>query len=717
MKHAELLAPAGDYTTLIGAVNAGADAVYLAGQRYGARAYANNFTDEELIDALHYAHLHHCKIYLTLNTLVKEREFGGLDAFLMPLYEHGLDGIIVQDLGVMRYLRRRFPLLPLHVSTQAAIANADAAAVFGDLGAVRIVPARELGLTELRRLKELTDLEVETFIHGAICYCYSGMCLFSSILGGRSGNRGRCAQPCRLPYRYGNNGQEQYLLSLKDMCTIEILDEILDTGIDSLKIEGRMKSPEYAAGVCSIYRKYMDRYAENPGETHPVCKEDLDMLGRLYVRKSLQTGYYRKRSGRDMITLEEPGYLPADGKIQADIRERFLNIEKKIPITMAVSLHVGADAVLVLTEPDSRHSVTVTGEMVSAAQKNPIDSELVRKQLRKLGNTLFIIRDADITVEMEDGCFLGVKTLNELRRAGIEQLEYELLKQYRRSVPEPVPSENSCAKEDNAAQAHRTEAASRLSVLCTTMEQFERCRHYSSVRRIYLDYVLYEQLDPGVTSDAELFVALPHILRQDKTDRFLNLVQSIHNDTRICGVLIRDHGEYRICSERTDLYCVADSNLYAMNREAVSTLYEIGYREFTYPYELNRHELGELSDYSGEMIVYSHIPLMCTANCVRKTMGECNGANQGCSIVDRRNKRMDIRTCCDHCYNVIYNSVPYSLHGRTEELDRLMLQRRRIELYRENGEETEAILNAFCNGTPLDAAPEYTNGHFNRGVQ
>lgn len=717
MKRAELLAPAGDYTTLIGAVNAGADAVYLAGQQYGARAYANNFTDEELMDALHFAHLHHCKIYLTLNTLVKEREFDGLDAFLAPLYEHGLDGIIVQDLGVMRYLRRRFPLLPLHVSTQAAIANADAAAMFGELGAVRIVPARELGLTEIRQIKEQTGLEVETFIHGAICYCYSGMCLFSSILGGRSGNRGRCAQPCRLPYRYENNSQEQYLLSLKDMCTIEILDEILDAGIDSLKIEGRMKSPEYAAGVCSIYRKYMDRYAAHPGETFSVSRQDLDMLGSLYVRKSLQTGYYRKRSGRDMITLEEPGYLPTDEAIRSDIRERFLDAEQKIPITMTVSLHVGADAVLVLTEPDSRHSVTVTGETVSAAQKNPIDSELVRKQLRKLGNTLFITRDADITVEMEEGCFLGVKALNELRRAGIELLEHELLAQYGRSLPEPVPSENSCAKEDSALRIKRTEVAPRLSVLCTTMEQLERCRHYSSVHRIYLDYVLYEHLDPGVTSDAEWFVALPHILRQDKTERFRNLVQTIQNDARIQGVLIRDHGEYRICSEQTALCCVADSNLYAMNREAISALYEIGYREFTYPYELNRYELADLSDCSGEMIVYSHIPLMCSANCVRKTMGECNGADQGCSIVDRRNKRMDIRTCCDHCYNVIYNSVPYSLHGRTKELDRLMLQRRRIELYHETGEETQAILDAFCIGTPLDAAPEYTNGHFNRGVQ
>ncbi len=280
MRHAtELLAPAGSYDSLKAAVSAGADAVYLGGSRFGARAYADNFSEDELCRAIRYAHLHSCNLYLTVNTLLKDQELEELGTYLRPYYETGLDGVIVQDLGVVSYIRDYFPELPVHASTQMTILGAGGAAFLKELGVTRIVTARELSLEEIREIHETVDIEIESFIHGALCYCYSGQCLFSSMLGGRSGNRGRCAQPCRLPYQVKaggkvlNSSEEAYLLSPKDMCTIELLPKILEAGVCSLKIEGRMKRPEYTAGVVRIYRKYLDRYLEYGREGYQVKKE------------------------------------------------------------------------------------------------------------------------------------------------------------------------------------------------------------------------------------------------------------------------------------------------------------------------------------------------------------------------------------------------------------------------------------------------------------
>ncbi|HBA70404.1 MAG TPA: hypothetical protein DCZ40_13770, partial [Lachnospiraceae bacterium] len=241
MRKVELLAPAGNYECFLGAVHAGADAVYLGGTKFGARAYADNFTEDEVCNAIRYAHIYGRKVYLTLNTLIKERELEEVYEYLLPYYEAGLDGVIIQDLGVFQAVGEWFPLLPRHVSTQMTVTGSLGAAYLKELGAARIVPARELSLAEIKEIKKNVNIEIETFIHGAVCYCYSGQCLFSSMIGGRSGNRGKCAQPCRLPYEIEKSGRKIHPLSLKDMCTVELLNQLIEAGIDSFKIEGRMK--------------------------------------------------------------------------------------------------------------------------------------------------------------------------------------------------------------------------------------------------------------------------------------------------------------------------------------------------------------------------------------------------------------------------------------------------------------------------------------------
>ena len=313
----ELLAPAGSYESLRAAVNAGADAVYIGGSRFGARAYADNPDEDALLDGIGYCHLHGKKLYMTVNTLLKEEELEQeLYSYLLPYYQAGLDGVIVQDFGVVQYLAEHFPGLPVHASTQMTITGCDSVRVLQRHGVTRVVPARELSLDEVQQIIEETGIEVETFVHGALCYCYSGQCLFSSMIGGRSGNRGRCAQPCRLPFRREDGernmlGSQKYLLSMKDLCTLELLPEIVGAGIASLKIEGRMKRPEYTAGVVSIYRKYLDRLEQMDGKPKHLKAdpEDLRTLMDLYNRGGFTGGYYHQHNGPKMMSMERPNHF------------------------------------------------------------------------------------------------------------------------------------------------------------------------------------------------------------------------------------------------------------------------------------------------------------------------------------------------------------------------------------------------------------------------
>ena len=318
----EILAPAGSMECLKAAVAAGADAVYTGGALFGARAYAHNLTEEELLEAIDYVHLHGRRLYLTVNTLIKDREMEKqMYDYLLPYYRQGLDAVIVQDIGLFRFIRKHFPDLPIHASTQMTLTGVDGAKFLEKEGAQRIVTSRELSMAEVKKIADETELEIESFVHGALCYCYSGQCLFSSFIGGRSGNRGQCAQPCRLLYQTPEAKKPQYLLSLKDICTLELIPEMIESGIYSFKIEGRMKKPQYAAAVAFQYRKYADLYlkyyeecpvGEDPAayamKKYRVCEEDRQMLLDLYNRGGFHTGYYHTQNGREMISLNRPNH-------------------------------------------------------------------------------------------------------------------------------------------------------------------------------------------------------------------------------------------------------------------------------------------------------------------------------------------------------------------------------------------------------------------------
>ncbi len=420
----ELLSPAGSYEGFLACIKAGADAVYFGGRKYSARAFADNFSDEDIIRAIKYAHLFNVKVYMTVNTLIKEREFEECIEFLKPFVRAGLDAFIVQDIGLMRALKRIYPNTQLHVSTQAFSESIYSFEFFKEIGASRIVPARELSLEEIKEIKACSDLEIETFIHGAMCYSYSGQCLFSSTLGGRSGNRGRCAGPCRQPYASSFDNKsfpEQYILSMKDQCTVRILDKLIEAGIDSFKIEGRMKSSEYTAFVTSIYRKYIDRYFNDPKD-YKVDEKDLCDLESVFIRTQIQTGYYLTHSSKDMITFDNPAYASKNESLINRIREEYIKESKKAPINGYCYIRAGEPIMLSLSYSDK--SISVTGPLAEKSVKTATSEDSIIKQLNKLGDTPFIFDD--LITDIAADVFVPVSIVNDLRRRAVEELLNEL---------------------------------------------------------------------------------------------------------------------------------------------------------------------------------------------------------------------------------------------------------------------------------------------------
>lgn len=747
MSKVELLAPAGNYESFLGAINAGADAVYLGGTKFGARAYADNFTEEEICRAIRYAHLFGKRVYLTVNTLIKESEFPELIPYLQPFYEAGLDGVIVQDIGAFLTIKEAFPGLKLHVSTQMTVTGSYAANLLKDMGAVRIVPARELSLEEIRSMKEETGLELETFIHGAMCYCYSGQCLFSSILGGRSGNRGRCAQPCRLPYRTNgitneqkNNApskkankskvtKEQYPLSLKDMCSIAFLPKLIEAGIDSFKIEGRMKKPEYAAGVTAIYRKYIDLYYKFGAKAYKVEPADLEKLSSLYIRSGIQDGYYFKHNGADMITLSSPAYNGSDDALLASIRKQYIETTLKKEIKMRAVFEVGKASELTLSCGEV--SVTANGDVVQEASKQPITAENIKNSLQKLGYTHFTVKDMDIELTLSDGAFYSLKALNELRRSGVEMLESKICNAFVEAEREII-SDTVSSTYESTVEVNSNKKDSSVHISVRTTEQLEALKQSGMKPDIlYLDTEL-----PGLTSDfikelkiaftdstqTAIYIALPYIVRK-KDMHYLEKILPVIEASD--GVLVRNMESYGwLMKHGVKVRINTDAGIYTFNKAALS--FWQNHADITcLPYELNQKEVRRLCEgtLDTEQIVYGRIPLMVTANCVAKTTQGCKkGAGRERDtlvLTDRYNKDFHVTTNCTQCYNIIYNAVPLSLHEKVS--NKQVNGAMRLQFTVETEKETKSILKywkALLQGEKQQPPyAEYTLGHEKRGVE
>lgn len=750
MKELELLAPAGSLKTLKAVIHAGADAVYLGGSMFGARAYANNFNEEELLEAIRFGHIHGRKIILAVNTLLKEYELGQLYDYLHPYYEAGLDAVIVQDMGVMEFIKTHFPNLPIHTSTQMTITNVEGARLLKEQGVERVVTAREMSLEEIQRIHDEVGVELESFIHGALCYCYSGQCLFSSIIGGRSGNRGRCAQPCRLSYEVlqGEKSLTGHhatpILSLKDMCTLPFLYELADHGVYSFKIEGRMKTPEYAAGVVSIYRKYMDSYLD--GSRIPVEKKDIRALLELGNRGGFTNGYYYHHNDSDMLSGESASHNKSEGVLQDNIRREYVDTELKEKIKGKLILN--KECLAKIEVQYGKIKVSYQGDMVLVAQNRPLTEEVVTEKITKTGNTPFVFEKLEVT--MDDDIFMPVNQLNQLRRGALEALEEALLKPYERTLPELV--ETSSAETDRQTTGNAIKekqisgqslsqtsgqqsagSSTEVRVLIEDAEQLPAVLKADFVDTVYLDCMLYtrenlirklsEDIDRVHASDKKVFYVFPFIFRQ-QTSLFYEKIMPELKKLPLDGIMVRSLDEIAFIKEwgNENWQMVSDSNLYTYSNEAAEYFYRLGMIQDTIPVELNRKEILRRENSRSEMIIYGRLPLMITAQCIHKNTLGCMHQHKVLNLKDRYSVHFPVKNFCSECYNVIYNSLPVCLFKEDVTVKKIAPAAVRLSFTTETEEETEQILtiygDIYKNGGILGQLPmECTNGHFKRGVE
>ena len=767
----ELLAPAGSYESMTAAFAAGADAVYIGGSRFGARAYADNLDQDRMCQAIDYAHLHGRRIYMTVNTLFKEQELKELYPYLLPFAVQGLDGVIVQDLGAMALIRECFPDLAVHASTQMTITGAYGARRLKELGAKRIVTARELSLEEIRFIHRQTGMEIECFIHGALCYCYSGQCLMSSLIGGRSGNRGRCAQPCRLPYEAKRRGKtvnpkdERLVLNLKDLCTLDQLPDILEAGVYSLKIEGRMKSPRYTAGVVSIYRKYLDAYGERGRKGYRVLEEDKKLLLDLFDRGGFTEGYARQHNGRAMVALKErPSFREGNQEFFQYLDETYVNRSLKEPIVGEGWFKAGQEAKFTLRTLNPPCQATVFGDVVQAASTQPVTEEKLRKQLGKTGNTPFYFQD--LRVQTEGEIFLPLQAVNELRRKGLAALEEKLLALARplslqalkpqepeESASKPQEPEESASKPQELRasaskpqdlgeralnhQGQNLEKSLKKVLFVASLEeqeQFPPALGHPDVDEIYLDADGFpaecwkEKAERCRKAGKKCLLMMPHIFRK-KADEYFQANLEMMTEAGFDGIVARNLEECQWLKEagkallaRPGFLAVADASLYAWNHLADRELERFGFGRLTMPAELNARELKEKGCGGQELLIYGALPMMVSAQCVKKTALGCDGRRETVSLKDRTGKEMPAKSHCRFCYSTIYNASPLSLLGQEELVRGLNPGSLRLQFTTETPRQVEKCLTAFAGSFlrgKKEERPvgEFTRGHIRRGVE
>lgn len=735
-KKLEILAPAGSLDILKAVIEAGADAVYLGGPAFGARAYANNFTQEELLYALDYAHARGRQIYMTVNTLLKNQEIKDVVSYLQPYYLGGLDAVLVQDFGVMKAIHEAFPDLPIHTSTQMTVTGSDGVRLLQKYGVKRVVMAREVSLAEMKKIHDETGMEIEAFVHGALCYSYSGQCLFSSLLGGRSGNRGRCAQPCRLPYQVVDGkgkeiSKETYILSLKDMCGLSDLRALYENGVFSLKIEGRMKSAEYAAGVVSLYRKYADAIEAGRLNTK-VSNKDQQRILDLGNRCGFTNQYYYRQNGEDMVTYVKPNFQTKATAYDEEVRRRYIDHQEKLTVSGYASFAEGQESWLCLTMGDI--SVTAMGPVPLEALKKPLDPEDVKNRLAKLGDSPFVM--SEMQVDMNGNVFLPNGAINALRRDAVKLLEDEVFSQYHRVLPETEELDIHWENVSYQTETNHTGKALLYSASCLTWDQYRAAMETEEISRIYMESSSYgiDHDFSRVSVDAasahavkkEFFLALPVIFR-DRTSRVFKDCKEAFAE--VDGFLVRNLEElYWVSETWPNKDIITDHNLYQYNDMATAAFRSEGVSASTMPLELNRSEILHRDNRTTEMVVYGRYPLMTTAGCVHRNTTGCDRKPQILYLKDRYKVAFPVHNNCGECMNIIYNSLPTCLFKQMAELEGLedhhKVRAFRLSFTTEDYEKTRKVLSVFSrhvSGRALpqdyDALGQTTGGHYKRGVE
>lgn len=653
----ELLCPAGDAAALAAAIDAGADAVYLGSTDFNARKNATNFTPDDMREAVKLAHAYGVKIYITQNTLVLDRELSAYLSAAESAIEAGVDALIVADVGGAAELRRRFPEVELHASTQMSGHNVQAARELADMGFSRMVCAREMSLRDIRYFCENSPIEAEVFVHGALCVCHSGQCLFSSVVGGRSGNRGECAQPCRLPYR-GAHGSG-YPLSLKDLALAEHIPALIDAGVASLKIEGRMKSPEYVREVTRIYRRLLD---ERRGADHTEMKA----LAEVFSRGGFTDGYFRGRVDSSML-----GVRSETDKRKSRELEPFRGIKRKLPLNMKATIL--RDRPVSLTVTCGERTATAEGPVPFAAQNAPLTREAVTKNLTKLGATVYAVGTLDI--ELDEGLMLPLSALNALRRDAIARLDAREDKPVVRVATEPLAPEGNNVP--------------------TRTARFYDPRRIPDEAHAFFDiiYLPLEHYDGSVVG-----VVMPPVIFDSERERVEQmLADAVQKGAR--HALVGNVGHLRLATAH-GLIPHGDFRLNVTNGSSVAVTERLGLADILLSPELT---LPQARDMGGtkQVIVYGRLPLMILEKCVAKELGDCATCGRGeTALVDRRGAVFPVLRTFDH-RSVVYNSLVTGTSDMTDKLRAAGILGQHFVFSVESREEVCRVIEAYREGKPL----------------
>lgn len=664
----ELLAPAGDFECLVAAVRGGADAIYIGGKLFSARAYAKNFDLDEIKKAVSYCHLNRVKLYVTMNILLFDNELDEALEFARELYLAGVDALIVADIGLISLLRKSLPDFELHASTQMSVNNSVGADFAYNLGCTRVVLARELSGENIRAVTENCSAETEVFLHGALCVCHSGQCLFSSMIGGRSGNRGECAQPCRLPY---NNGK--YILSLSDLSLAGHIDELIDSGVASLKIEGRMKSPDYVYTVTSIYRRLLD-------ERRNATKAENGKLERVFSRGGFTDGYFTGKTFSSMTGIR----TDEDKRISMNEEKGDFSYERT-RVAAKVTMRLGKATEMILRGIDIDREVRVTGEAPVLAKNAPLTEDGVKERLAKMGNTFLSLSAKDIDLELDEGINLSPSLINKLRRDAAESFEF-----FGRTLPDG----DIC----NSTGAIGTRGCGEFSVGRTALFfDSSVLKNVDPDTLSYFGAVFVPVSDFSECDGMANGVYLPPVIMENELPRVKEMMhKSKKNGAKY--VLIGNPSHMVLATE-ADLIPLGDFRLNVTNAAALSAWHSFGLFDIVVSPELTSGQAGRLST---RAVVYGRLPLMITERCFMKENFGCKECGK-CALTDRKGIKFPMMREFEH-RNIIFNSAYTYMGDKAADISGVL---HHFIFTTERADEVAEIVDAFVRKAPFPLSGQF----------
>ena len=692
----ELLSPAGSMDSLRAAVQNGADAVYLGYGDFNARRNAKNFSVEELQEAVSYCHVRGVQVHLTLNILISDREMRQAAEVIRTAAGLGVDAFIVQDLGVVKLCRQIAPSVPVHASTQMSIHSLEGVLQAAELGCSRVVLARELPREEIAFICKNSPVEIEVFVHGALCMCYSGQCYFSSVIGRRSGNRGQCAQPCRLPYGYGRFEESRYPLSLKDSCLLEYLHELRRMGVRSLKIEGRMKRPEYVAIVTRIYRSVLDGKA--------VTREDLTQLEEIFSRQGFTQGYYLNQKGPQMFGVHQD--TQEDRDLLSAARATYERGENpRVPVTFYAMIRAGEESQLAVEDAQG-HVCKTKGPVPEPARSRELTEKELADRLSKTGGTPYLC--THVRAAIGPGLMLPASAINAMRREVLDRLTAI---RGRVEVPQLGAYSRLAAYDGIPGEAKMTVAVRTFEQITPKLLRMAPAALYVPLQEL----LAHPELRDLVPVETELTAVLPRVISDSERQKWASALEHVRS-MGVRHVLTGNLGQIRLAKQK-GFGVRGDFGLNIYNSRAMHYLREQQVESQLVSFEMTLPQLRDLSKaVPVEVLVYGRLPLMLMENCVIKNRtGNCS-CETPTRLIDRMGEEFPILKDPGTCRNVLYNGKKLYILDKLGSLRGLGLWAHRLTFTTENPSEVDAILSQYEGRAEFDPGT-CTRGLYTRGVE